>query len=345
MPPVEIAGLGGASLWRCGCCGARWSRDGFPRRVTFCARCEAPFLAVATDEVVRCPACRGGAGPLDLPEGAAVAAAEMELRIALGRRWPFVGSPELSPYLERVAAAMARALDWPAASPAVALVAEPVWRCFGLPSGTIVLSLGGLDSVEDEAELAFVLAHELAHAAARDAGASLVRLGLAALTRAPRGGEDEAWLFAALDLSRLGFSERREHAADARAVDALARAGYDGDAARRWIERLGRAAAEGDPACAELVLAHPPARDRLRRLERRPTPTVAPVERRVNREVLRRVLARAGPPLVPGPARPFDEPERRQLHVRRRWLRVRGAVWTAVTIALLATLLLLFGLL
>jgi predicted Zn-dependent protease len=251
----------------------------------------------------------------------------------------------VTPYLDRIATELARALERTPAVPAVALLDEPTWRSLALPSGTILLSLGCLESVEDEAELAFLLAHELAHAAARDVGAPLVRLGLAALARSPRGAEDEAWLRAASDLSRLGFAERREHAADARAVEALLRSGYDTEAAGRWIERLDRACSAGEPACVELALSHPPARDRLRRLTRRPSPAVAPVERRLNREVLRRVLARGSAPQALPSARPFDEPERRLRRRRERQLRLRAAAWTAVTIAVLATLLLLFGLL
>jgi hypothetical protein len=343
IPLLSVDWLQGALVHRCSCCGVRWIRGAPPRRIATCSRCEAPFPEDPLAVSARCLACQGGERSIEAREATAVLAAEGDLRLALARRWTFLGSAETSEYLDRLAREVGAALEGAPAAPQVALVSQDIQRSLVLPSGIVLLSAGAIDALDDEAELAFVLAHELAHAAARDVGGALVRFGLAALGRHPHGAEDEAWLSAALDLSRLGCGERREHAADAAALRALLRLGYDPASVARWLSRLEAAADRGDPACAEVVLAHPPAADRLRRLAR--ISAAAPAHPRVRRELFWRVLGRDGWREALQPVAAFDEPERRERRVSERSFRQRHWAWTLVAIALLATLLLLFGLL
>ncbi|HXV75499.1 MAG TPA: M48 family metalloprotease, partial [Candidatus Polarisedimenticolaceae bacterium] len=205
--------------------------------------------------------------------------------------WRFVGAPTLTAYLDR----LTRQLEPPSgrqpSGVRVEVFDQPrVWT-LALPSGTVLLSRGALESVEDEAELVFVLAHELSHSAEPGAARRLARLGLREVAAGESDGSPGVWARAAVDLIRVGHGRELEFAADAAGFAAAARLGYDLGAVRRYLDRLGTRQETGDAAVAELVLAHPPVASRLRRLDafvaNRP-----PERRRVtrtNREVFRRV--------------------------------------------------------
>jgi predicted Zn-dependent protease len=164
-----------------------------------------------------------------------------------------------------------------------------------LPSGTLLVSTGLLTFLEDEAELAFVLGHEIAHAASGEAAVRLVRLGFRATTRERGASDGLCWSDAAVDLARLGYGRARERDADACALGALLDLEYDAQSACRYLRRLHAAIGRGDEAVAETEVSHPTPLDRIRRIERIVSSRVgvATDVPRVNREVFRRALAPA----------------------------------------------------
>ena len=82
-----------------------------------------------------------------------------------------------------------------------ALVESQEHRTIALPSGPLIVSTGMLRLLEDEAELAFVLGHEIAHAASGEAAVRLVRLGFRATTREREASDGLCWSDAAVDLA------------------------------------------------------------------------------------------------------------------------------------------------
>jgi len=167
-----------------------------------------------------------------------------------------------------------------------------VWRIVSLPSGRIWITRGFLEAMEDEAQLAFILGHEMAHTAAGDAAARFIRLGLIPLVR--EGADDQKMEESLADLSRLGFGRRRERQADEAALRGLLACGFATGSIGDLLERAAARYARGDTAPAEWIFAHPPVRDRCIRLEiaehvgsrTRRTP-------KINREVFRRVVTGA----------------------------------------------------
>ena len=151
--------------------------------------------------------------------------------------------PELADYLgivqERLAGPAefeARFVD--AGEPRVSAVA---------PAG-VALSLGLLAQLEDEAQLAFVLARENAliaeglvgqrFAAARSRGETGGRLGRARrISQAVRDALEVSW--------RLGYGAEWEIRADLRGLQAMRAAGYDPAAAPATLERLESASLAG----------------------------------------------------------------------------------------------------
>jgi len=253
-----------------------------------------PFLAstILPHGEQRCVPCASGSIPPELPDRDLAAAAEHEVRAALATRWRFRTSATAQPYLDRIARQIALRIAGAPADPRIVLVDTQDHRALALPSGTLLVSTGLIAFLEDEAELAFVLGHEIAHAASGEAAVRLVRLGFQATARESAASDGLCWSDAAVDLVRLGYGRRRECDADAAALKAMLDLEYEPQSIGRYLQRLHDAIERGDAAVAETEVAHPTPFDRRRRLERALCLRVGPTTDvpRVNREVFRRAL-------------------------------------------------------
>lgn len=348
--PVSTSLLGRAGLRRCRRCGARFGSGEESRLLLVrCGRCSLPFLAEPSGpdggDEPRCRAC-GEAGRLaDLPEPALSAATEREVLLALESRWEFVTSESSAVYLNKVLRQIAARIDGAPERGQVVIFDDRSLRTLALPSGLILVSQGMLDELEDEAQLAFVLGHELAHSAGGDAARRLVRLGLHAVAHDGGGAVEAAWADAALDVVRLGYGQAHEHEADARALDALLAAGYDPHSVKRLLRRWEMAVERGEERVAELALAHPTCGDRLRRLEDELFRRIdAEPGRRVNREVFRRAAGRHADTVVRAPLDTVAPGAGETGGTSRRGGWQAALPWLAAGIALIITLLLLLGL-
>lgn len=322
LPSVSTGLLLEVPLRRCPSCGVRATCEAPPRRILSCSACKL-FFAEEPDAGDRCPGCRSDTVPLEAPETSVIAATELEVRLALADSWTFVAATSTSNYLNRVLREVATAIEGAPEDGEVLLVDESRIRTLALPSGTVLMSVGALGALENEAELAFVLAHELAHAASGDATTAFVRVGLRQLAQGQNADDREDWTQAALDLVRLGYGDPREYEADAQALQSLTQLGYDTDAVLHYFHRLRGAVAGGDPNLAELALAHPPPVDRLSRLESRRSLQAGCAGIRVNRDVFRRVAGHTVLARELSPIRPFDSagenPEHALERSKRKW--------------------------
>ncbi|MBT8090716.1 MAG: M48 family metallopeptidase [Gammaproteobacteria bacterium] len=142
-----------------------------------------------------------------------------------------------------------------------------VANAMALPGGLIIVTMGLLDQVESENELAFVLGHELGHFRNRDHLRALGRGLVLSLFFAVITGNDVAGIgISATDIALRGFSREQETRADAFGL-AIVHSEYGHvNQAARLFERWG-ASDEDSSAIASYLSTHPRPGDRVEQLQ------------------------------------------------------------------------------
>lgn len=152
-------------------------------------------------------------------------------------------------------------------------------NAFALPGGFMYINRGLIEMVDKEAELAGVMAHEMAHVALRHgtnqaSKAYLAQAGLGilgGLIGGERGGTGqmiEAVGGFGLNTVFLKFSRSAEEQADIVGAQTLVRSGYDPRSMVSFFEKM-RELSGGDPGRFEQFFStHPNPENRARRIER-----------------------------------------------------------------------------
>lgn len=142
-------------------------------------------------------------------------------------------------------------------------------NAISLPGGFIYATAGLMRFVESDAELGFVMGHEVGHVAARHHVIMIERQFYLALVAQVLLGRNASALQIGDVLRFLltqGFSRENEFEADQRGVMYAHRAGLDASAGLRFMERL-RATEGKDPSQVEVLMrTHPATADRIQRL-------------------------------------------------------------------------------
>lgn len=149
-------------------------------------------------------------------------------------------------------------------------------NAFCLPGGKVAVYTGILKIAQNEAALAAVIGHEVAHATARHGGQRMTmalgtQLGLIAASQI-MGGEDSTQkrlLMAALGVGAnvgavLPFSRANESEADEIGLIYMARAGYDPREAPKFWDRFSKTGGANPP---EFLSTHPASESRKQALE------------------------------------------------------------------------------
>ena len=150
-------------------------------------------------------------------------------------------------------------------------------NAFALPGGYMYINRGLIEAASTEAELAGVMAHEMAHVALRHgtnqaSKAYLAQAGLGVLGGLLGGSSSTGQLIGAvggfgLNAVFLKFSRSAEEQADIVGAQTLVKAGYDPVAMADFFEMM-RAQSGGDPGKFEQFFStHPAPANRARRIE------------------------------------------------------------------------------
>jgi len=189
-----------------------------------------------------------------------------------------VPSPAVREYVSSVGLRLARASHWPDLPFEFRVLNTETVNAFALPGGFIFVTRGILGKMENEAQLAAVLGHEIGHACARHGVERLQKaLGIELLIMAGaviyHEHEGEAPPPEALALARIGefltmmkFSRDDEREADRLGMEYMVSVGYDPREMISLFEMFDRLQRNETPAW---LSTHPPPRDRIKLAERR----------------------------------------------------------------------------
>jgi predicted Zn-dependent protease len=155
-------------------------------------------------------------------------------------------------------------------------------NAYCMPGGRIMVYSGLIETLDlSDAELATVLAHEVAHAlrehtrerVSRTYAQQLLVAGAAAATGAGEGATNIANMVGQVTF-QLPFSREQESEADQVGLELMARAGYDPRAALTLWQKMSRAAeSSGTPA---FLSTHPAPQERIKDIEKN-LPRVLPL--------------------------------------------------------------------
>lgn len=235
------------------------------------------FLSVLTGDALSAPEYRERLS--DQTWTSAVDQGDIAAEIEFGRsvaarllaHYPLLDDSRATKYINLVGRAVARNANRQELEYHFGILDTPIVNAFAVPGGYIFITQGALALAQDEAELAAILAHEIAHVTERHIVKALNIRGRetktgAGLSRFIGGVSDPARVAfsQAADkaieiLLKDGLDKRAELEADSIAAMLTVMSGYDGSALARFFNRL-KNQSHGDVA---IGATHPPLDSRI----------------------------------------------------------------------------------
>lgn len=183
----------------------------------------------------------------------------------------YLADPSVQAYVERIGQTLARASDRDLPYEFV-VVNDATPNAWALPGGKIGVHRGLLLTLESEAELAAVLAHEIVHAAARHSAKDYQRSALLQGSIALLGNavaedvreDTQKWASYGAKMVTSRYSREAERESDAFGMTYMQRAGYDPQGAVALQQTFVNLSAANDARFAtSLFASHPPSQERL----------------------------------------------------------------------------------
>lgn len=190
-----------------------------------------------------------------------------QVALSLTNRYRVVEDPQLNKYVTMVAQTLMNQMRQ-GGQVFVGVLDTNEMNAFAGPQGYIFVTRGALQAMEDEAELAGVLGHEIAHVQFQH-GLHAVRAGglLGAVVKggtAAAGQRDAAWVNATGQLVEKlitsSYGQDQERQSDATALLLVSRAGYDPNGFTRFLNKLRSRSGGG----AKLFSTHPGLSERVK---------------------------------------------------------------------------------
>jgi predicted Zn-dependent protease len=182
-------------------------------------------------------------------------------------------NPRLEDQLNATVEKLVAASERPDLAYKVTILNSPAVNAFALPTGQLYVTRGLLALANDNAEVASVLSHEMAHVIARHAAIREDQIKQAALVNRVASDvlgdpQSTALALAKSKIALAIFSRGQEFEADGIGVGISSRAGFDPFGASRFLTSMSRNAellggAKNDPRTQEFVSSHPATPERV----------------------------------------------------------------------------------
>jgi predicted Zn-dependent protease len=181
-----------------------------------------------------------------------------------------VRDPVVNEYVNRVGQNLVRNSD--AKFPfTIKVVEADEINAMSLPGGFLYVNTGLILAADDEAELAGVMAHEIAHAALRHATRAMTRtslmeiLSLPAVVAVPAAGP---FIRFGMPLTLLKFSRAFEDEADYFGIQYMYKAGYDPNALINLFEKIQALEKRKPGTLSKAFATHPQTPERIRKSQK-----------------------------------------------------------------------------
>lgn len=191
--------------------------------------------------------------------------ADAEVRREMG----VYDNPELQRYVSDIGDRLARLSHRPNLPWSFTIVDHPAVNAFALPGGYIYITRGILPYLNDEAELAGVLGHEIAHVTARHAAEQYTRAGLGGIgltvlsifvpATQPFGGLSSA----ALSVAFLKYGRNDERESDRLGMEYASKAGWDPTGVPHFLSTLSRIDELSERGVPNWLSTHPEPAERV----------------------------------------------------------------------------------
>jgi predicted Zn-dependent protease len=206
----------------------------------------------------------------------------LEKEIALGkslaqqvqRQSKVINDPVISEYVNRIGQNLVRNSD--AKVPfTIKVIEDPTLNAFALPGGFFFVQTGLILNADNEAELAGVMAHEIAHVAARHGTCNATRADIMQMATIPlifMGGIAPYLIYeasgVAIPMAFLKFNRAEEAEADYLGTQYMYKTGYDPTAFVDFFEKVETLEKRKPGAVSKLFSTHPPTENRIIKIQK-----------------------------------------------------------------------------
>jgi beta-barrel assembly-enhancing protease len=192
--------------------------------------------------------------------------------------WPMVQDPGPREYITRIGKRILATMETQPFDYEFYVLNTPDINAFAVPGGKVFINTGLLTTVENEDELAGVMAHEIGHVVARhiarqsEQGMKLALATLGALLAGIFLGPQAAAAIgvtgqAAANTAMLKYSRDNEEESDYLGMKFMERAGYDPKAMVTMMKKLRRVSGPAGSDPPSYLLSHPAVEQRMGNLE------------------------------------------------------------------------------
>ncbi len=206
----------------------------------------------------------------------------------VGREFKLYRNPRLTRYINEIGQRLAQASDRRDLPYTFQVVDNDQVNAFATMGGFVYVNTGLILAADNEAQLASVMAHEIAHIAAQHAVKQLREMAIAQGLASAAGLDQNLAVRIGVELAlRRPHSREAEYEADQLGIRNMARAGY---APQGTIDFLAKLMGKGSPPT--FLSTHPATRDRIRTLQQSLDPRLADQGAGMNNGAYRQLVQR-----------------------------------------------------